>query len=506
MSVNELKAGATLNYIILGLNALLGLVYTPFMLRMLGQSEYGIYSLAASVIAYLSILDLGFGNAVIRYTAKFRAEGKLEEQYSLFGMFTLFYAIIGLLVLCIGLVLYFNVGNLFGKTLSIAEIQQTKTIILLMVFNLAITFPLSIYGAIITAYENFIFLRILQIFRLLLTTIVMICLLKLGYKAVALVIAQTFFNVITLWCNYFYCRRKIKIKVRFSRLNIPLLKEIMIYSFWIFLNVLFDRIYWSTGQFVLGATIGSVAIAVFAVAIQLEGMYMMFSTGVSGVFLPRITAMVTFNNSWREISDLFTRVGRIQFIVIAYILSGFIVFGKAFIYFWAGKDYGESYIITLIFFVSLTIPLIQNLGIIILQARNQMKFRSLLYLVISLVSLFWQIPMARYFGGIGCALAIGGALLLGHGLIINIYYSRVQQIDIGCFWKAIAKMSVVPVIMVVISLFVMKYFVIDSVWKLIMGIIVYSMVYFPLFWNFSMNEYEHNLLKTPLLKLVNRAR
>ena len=56
MSVNELKAGATLNYIILGLNALLGLVYTPFMLRMLGQSEYGIYSLAASVIAYLSIL------------------------------------------------------------------------------------------------------------------------------------------------------------------------------------------------------------------------------------------------------------------------------------------------------------------------------------------------------------------------------------------------------------------------------------------------------------------
>ena len=221
MSVNELKAGATLNYIILGLNALLGLVYTPFMLRMLGQSEYGINSLAASVIAYLSILDLGFGNAVIRYTAKFRAEGKLEEQYSLFGMFTLFYAIIGLLVLCIGLVLYFNVGNLFGKTLSIAEIQQTKTIILLMVFNLAITFPLSIYGAIITAYENFIFLRILQIFRLLLTTIVMICLLKLGYKAVALVIAQTFFNVITLWCNYFYCRRKIKIKVRFSRLNIP---------------------------------------------------------------------------------------------------------------------------------------------------------------------------------------------------------------------------------------------------------------------------------------------
>ena len=87
MAVNQLKAGAALNYVVLGLNTLLGLIYTPFMLRMLGQGEYGIYSLAASVIAYLSMLDLGFGNAVIRYTAKYRAEGKVDEQYSLFGMF-----------------------------------------------------------------------------------------------------------------------------------------------------------------------------------------------------------------------------------------------------------------------------------------------------------------------------------------------------------------------------------------------------------------------------------
>ena len=88
MAINQLKAGAVLNYVVLGLNSLVGLAYTPFMLRMLGQSEYGIYSLAASIIAYLSMLDFGFGNAVIRYTAKFRAESRTEEQYSMFGMFT----------------------------------------------------------------------------------------------------------------------------------------------------------------------------------------------------------------------------------------------------------------------------------------------------------------------------------------------------------------------------------------------------------------------------------
>ena len=79
MAVNQLKAGAALNYVVLGLSNLVGLLYTPYMLRMMGQSEYGLYSLVASVIAYLTIMDFGFGNAIIRYTAKFRAEGKLQD-------------------------------------------------------------------------------------------------------------------------------------------------------------------------------------------------------------------------------------------------------------------------------------------------------------------------------------------------------------------------------------------------------------------------------------------
>ena len=85
--MNQIKIGAALNYVIIGLNTLVGLLYTPYMLRMLGQNDYGLYSLVASVIAYLTILDFGFGNAIIRYTAKFRAERKQREQWEMFGMF-----------------------------------------------------------------------------------------------------------------------------------------------------------------------------------------------------------------------------------------------------------------------------------------------------------------------------------------------------------------------------------------------------------------------------------
>ena len=160
MKINQLKAGAVLSYVLLGLSNIVGLLYTPYMLRMMGQSEYGLYSLVASVVGYLTILDLGFGNAIIRYTAKFRAEGKFEEQYSMFGMFIALYSLIAVIALVAGLALYFNVELIFGKAMSADELGKARILMLLMVFNLAFTFPFSLFSSIITAYEDFVFQKV----------------------------------------------------------------------------------------------------------------------------------------------------------------------------------------------------------------------------------------------------------------------------------------------------------------------------------------------------------
>ena len=502
---SQLKIGALLSYVVLALQNLVGLVYTPFMLRMLGKSEYGLYSIAASIVAYLTILDLGFGNAIVRYTAKYRAEGKVEEQHKMFGMFFVLYCIISLVVLIAGGVLCLNAGNIFDATMTSVELSRTKVILALMVGNLAITFPLSIFGSIITAYEQFVFQKVVTIVRIVLNTITMIVLLTMGYMAIAMVVVTTVFNVMTLLANYWYCKRCLKVKLEFGKFELLFLKEVAIYSFWIFLNVIMDRIYWSTGQFVLGAFAGPAAVAVFAVAIQLEQMYMSFSTAISGVFLPKVTAMTVNDRGGRAISDLFIKTGRVQYCVMALVLSGFILFGRQFINLWAGNGYEDAYVIVLLFFVPLTVPLIQNLGITILQARNQMKFRSLLYLVISLVSLAAQIPLAKRYGGIGCACAVAGALVLGQIIVMNVYYQVRQKINIVCFWVEILKMSIVPAFLTVAAYYVLRQFVLDSVQKLCLGIILYLLVYLPLFFAFSMNAYERELVLRPIKRLQKKA-
>ncbi|MEG1581428.1 MAG: oligosaccharide flippase family protein, partial [Bacteroidaceae bacterium] len=316
----------------------------------------------------------------------------------------------------------------------------------------------------------------------------------------------TLFNIVTLVINWWYCKHKLKIKVIFGRFKWDFMREVAVYSFWIFLNAIMDRIYWSTGQFVLGMYSGAMAVAVYAIAIQLQSIYMSFSCAISGVFLPKVTAMVTKSNNEKEISDLFIRTGRIQYIVMVFILTSFIIFGRQFILLWAGPAYEDAYLIALLFFMPLTIPLIQNLGITILQARNQMKFRSLLYIFIAVGSLGISIPLAKMYGGIGCAVGTAIALTLGQIIVMNIYYHKKIHLNILLFWKEIGKMSITPIIIGCVSFYVLSDFPNLTILSLTLAILLFVCAYIPIYWFSGMNKYERDLFAAPIINLYHKIK
>lgn len=498
---NQIQLGAVLNYAIIIVNTIIGLVYTPYMLRMLGQSEYGIYSLVGSIIQYLTILDLGFGNAVIRYTSKLIAENKRHEQYVMFGTFLILYSTIALLTLIIGSILLYNADGFFSAQLTPLELERAKIMMIIFVINLAITFPLSIFGAILTAYQQFVFPRIVNLIRLILNTLLMVVLLNWGYKAIALVMTQTIFNIVSLLLNVWYCKHKLNIRIIFEKIDWSFLKEVAIFSLWVFIGIIIDRVYWSTGQFILAAVVSSAAVAIFAVAVNMTHIYIQFSTAINTLFLPSITEIVTQNNDYKTISNLFIRVGRSQFCVIGFIITLFTLFGRAFFTLWAGPEYEDSFFLTLIFFWAMFIPLIENLGIIILQARNQLRFRSLTYLIIAFFSVIFQIILSKRYGYYGCAIAIAGTLLIGQGIIMNIYYHVVQKIDIITFWKEIGKMAIIPIILGLLGYYILRTYVHINDWgSLFLYAGIFSIIYLPSFYLFSLNQYEKTFIKHILLK------
>ena len=131
-----------------------------------------------------------------------------------------------------------------------------------------------------------------------------------------------------------------------------------------------------------------------------------------------------------------------------------------------------------------------------------MKFRSLLYVSIAVVSLICQIVLAEQYGAIGCAIAISIALFVGHILIMNVYYHKKQQMDMIQYWKEIIKISIVPAIFILFFEFFIDLDVIDSVLELVMGVLIYSILYVFIFWKFGMNQYERSLIIAPIKQIL----
>ncbi len=495
------KMGVLLSYISIIANTLIQLLYTPFLIRKLGQSEYGLYSLVASIIGYLTIMDLGFGNAIIVYTSKYREKGQIEQEKKLHGMFNFVFKIIAFVAMFLGLILYLNVETIFGNTMSSKEIGKMKIMMIILSLNLFLSFYFAIYNSIIGAYEKFIFQKIVSILHSMLTPIIMIVFLLNGYKSITLCIIITITNLLSLLLNYYFCTKKLNVSVKFNGFDFALFKTILSYSIWIFLGIVVDKVNWSVDNFVLGAVSGTIAVSIYSIASTLNQLFCSLSTAISGVLLPKISKMVARNASSDELTNEFIKIGRLQYYVIFLMCSGLILFGKQFITFWAGISFEESYYVALLLIIPVCIPLIQNLGLSIMQAMNKYKFRSISTFIMSIINIIISVFFARKWGATGAALGTCIALVICNIFLINIYYYKVIKINVIKFWKEIFIQSVPFVFPVLLILIIMFYTNINSKLSFIIYGGIYTIIYCIFAYMFSANDYEKNLLNKVLSKL-----
>lgn len=500
---SQLKMGAILSYVNIIVTMLVGLVYTPIMLRLLGQNEFGLYSLIGAMMAYLSVLDMGLSNTVVRYVAKNRIEGNKENEAELSGLFLFIYSIIGFLTVMIGSVLYFNLENMFGNTLDIEQLYKTKIMVILLTFNFAFTFPLSIFASLMQAYEKFIFLRIINILRVALNPLLALPFLFMGFSSVSLVIITTALNLFCLLSNVFYCFKYLDIHFKRGKFEKEFLYEVAGYSFFIFLNVIMDKIYWGSGQFILGMVSGTAQVAVYAIVMQFTNMYMQFSTAISGVILPRVTMMVAKGVNRNELTELMIKVGRLQYIIIGYIVIMFFLLGKDFIFLWAGENYLPSYPMILLLMLVMTIPLIQNTGIAILQAMNLNKFRMTAYTIFAVINIFMSFILAKKYGGLGCAVSSACAIFISTGLIMNWYYVKKIHLNMTLFWKNILQMLPSGILLICIVSILDIFLPVETNWiNLFTCIIIYSFIYFLSIYFFSFNNYEKSIIQNLIRRFI----
>lgn len=501
---SQLKIGVVLSYVYTGVNMLIQLLYTPLMIRFLGQSEYGLYTLVGSFVSYLSLFSLGFTSAYLRFYSARKVKNDQSGIAQLNGMFLTVFGVMSLAAMTCGMILAEFPQQIFGNKLTAMEQQTAQTLMRILVVNIALTFPSGLLDSIISAHEKFLFQRLVSLIGVICNPFLALPLLIMGFGSVAIVSVTTTITVAKLVVNLAYCFKILHIEFNFTRFDFHILREIASFSFFLFLNMIIDQINWSVDKFILGRVSGTSAVAIYGVGAQINALVMNFSTAISSVFAPRVNRIAAEEkaNAAGEFTQLMIRVGRVQYLILMLIVSGFVVFGRYFITnIYSTVEYEEAYPVALLLIVPAVVPLIQNLGIEIQRAVNKHQVRAVIYLFMSLVNILISIPLAKAFGPTGSALGTAIGLVVANGIIINIYYQRGIGLDMRLFWKSILSMSKGCLFPIIVGALIMKFAAFDSIFKYVLYILLFIITYTLSMWTAGMNMEEKQLIIRVLKKL-----
>lgn len=497
--MTQKKAGVLLNYVLTFVHILSGIIYVPLLLSFLSGSEYGVYKLVGGLIGLLSIMDFGLSSTIVKYYCATKND---SEKENILGICLIIFAFITLILIAIGIITYFLIPNIFSSSLTANEINLAKNLFIVLFINLAITIPSKVFSASIFANEKFVFIKSLQIAQGVITPICVLLLLIVKSSATVVVIVQTISNLLGIILTIVYAIFKCKIKIKLHFFNKKLIKEISIFSFFIFVAMIVDQLYWRCDSIIIGAFIGSVGVTIYSISSSLCDYFKQFSTSIGSVFMPELSKLEANGGSATKMDGIFRKTGRLQNVVMLLLLSGFAIFGVEFISVWtrasiykfSNNDIKLIYFITLAVFVPLYIPSIESTGVSILQAKNKHKFRSIVYFIIAILNFAFSVLFVQKLGIWGCVIATSISLFVGQGIIMNIYYAKIG-LNIKKFFAEIIKMNF-PLFFFAILCYIINIKIQTfSFWVLATKILIYTSLFAIITYFVCFNSYEKNLIK-----------
>ena len=484
-----------------------GLIYVPLLLGGIGRAEYGLYQFIGSIIAYITIVNTTLGAGVTRFYCKYLAEGDEDGMANTLAIARKAILFISVGAVVVGVVCMVLVRIVYVNSFTAWELDESCLLLAVLVLNLIVTMSNTLSAAVITAHEEFVFLKTTQLAVIVAQPLVVLAVIQFVPNAFAVCVVQLVLNFALRMVQHTYARRNLGMDLKLRYLDEQLQHDLLRFSGGIVMGVVADEIFWRTDQLILGYFYGTQTVAVYAIGAQICMTYMPLGQAVASVFMPKVSRIAGQPDHLGELSLLFAKVARLSAYPLLLVLSGFIIFGQDFIRLWAGEGFEEAYWVAIVIMVPFTADIMQSIGNVILQVLDKYAFRGKMYLVAALVNVGITIALAKYFGCIGAAAATGLTLIVVSGILVNLYYSRSVGMDMVYFWKQVAR-----VILPIVPLCIVGAFAWSAVSQptapnaamLIAGIMVYSVVFAVFAFFFCADSYEKSLVHSFVAKILKK--
>ena len=491
--MSSARKASIISYISVIFYIITGFFYTPLLVKTLGVSDYGIYSLAASLIGYFTI-DFGIGAAQTRLIAKFIAENKLDKIKEVLGITIKIYFIIDIIILLALVIVYANADSIFTK-LTPVELVKFKNVFLITGAFILLNFPLLPTKGLYQAFDRVFQLTVIDlIYRVINVSSIIIALL-LKYDLYIVVIINVSTNLLAQIIKLVYIQFKERLKIKLGSKDEYIYKFITSFSFWATIAMIADKFFFGIIPFLLAIFTTTSEIAIFAIVISIEGYVLSMSKSLSGIFLPRIMKLVVHNGADSEKTDLMIKVGRIQLYVVGLLITGLICFGKEFIFYWLGPGFDKSYYCLILVLTPCVFHLTQTIAEELLYATNNVKYKALANVIGSFLSVLSIIIISPKYGAYGSAFGVFISFLIAHNLIIDIIYKKKLNIDMLKFLRE-CQGKILPYffIMLLIGLGMQKLLYTPSFGILILKGIIWATITCVILWLFVLNRDEKNII------------
>jgi O-antigen/teichoic acid export membrane protein len=491
-SNRQIKLGAVMSYAAIIFNIVAGLLYTPWMIHKIGQSEYGLYTLAISVIGFFTI-DFGLGEAVSRFMSRYNVEGNKEKASDFLGITFKLYVVIDILIIVFLLIFFIFIDNIY-KELTPIELYQFKIVFSIAALYSITAFPFMPLNGILISNEKFVFLKLADLLHKVFTVTTMVIILVLGYKLYALVTVNAVTGLLLIAFKLSFIQKSKLISVNFKANDKGILRSIFSYSVWTTIIVTSQRFIMNITPTVLGAFAGSVQISLFAIAMAIEGYVWTFANALNGLFLPKVSRITLDNKNPVEVENLMIKVGRIQLVMTGLLIVGFLTMGKEFMILWLGENFKDSYYIAMLLIGTGIITLTQQIGNTALIALNEIKYRAFCALIAAGISFTLSIFLSQIYGALGSGIAIFTGGLIGYVIGMNIVYYKVLEINVFRFFKECHFKMAIPLTLTCIAGYAMQYYwPVESLGIFLIKACLLACIYLVLMWFAAFNQFEKGL-------------
>jgi O-antigen/teichoic acid export membrane protein len=417
-----------------GVNAIVTMLLTPYVLRHLGETRYGIWVLTFSVIGYYGLLDLGFRGGVNQYITRYLSLGEYDRVNECAS--SAFYALSGLgaLICLLSITAAFFVPSF--RTVPPELHDETFWCILLVGCAGGVQCAFFPFSAVFTATQRYDLANAIGITTRLITAIGIMLALNAGYGLLALSVVTCGATIFDYTVRYFIARRLVpRLVISRKLINMKRIREISSFGLWNFLISVSAYLAMHADSLIIGSILTLAAVAHFALATGLVRQLADLLGPIGQVFYP-VAVDLHANGKKQEMIDMYVYGSRLQLTIVFCVVIISVAWAEDFYRIWLGPEFAQSGVypsIATIFrvlsigVVALYIP---GIGAQLLLGSGRIKALASGVITESLLNLCLSVVFIRYYGLLGVAFGIVSASIIVRGFLIPYLLNKYLDITL----------------------------------------------------------------------------